>query len=112
MNPTIKLTPLQADELTHRLILNDESQDMAHPDDRLPIWGKVEGRTLTIWFLKDCLDDIDNIIDIHDSNSDDPWEGAKARGAARSMRGLRAKIDPPTIDADDSFVITRSITRR
>jgi hypothetical protein len=112
MHPTIKLTQLQADELTHRLDLNDESQDMAHPDDRLPIWGKVEGRTLTIWFLKDCLDDIDSIIDIHDDNSDDDCGGAKARGAARSMRGLREKIVPTAKDLDDSFVITRSISHR
>jgi hypothetical protein len=106
---TITVTQLQADELSYRLILNDESQDSHHEDDRLPIWGKVEGRTLTIWFLKDFLDDIDSIIDIHDDNSDDDCGGAKARAAARSMRGLRAKIVPPVeTDPDMEVVVWRS----
>lgn len=92
MTHEFQLTKLQADEIAHRLAVNEQSQSEPFPEDRLPVWGSVTGHRLVVWSIADCLDDLDSMIEVHDDNSDDPWDGAKARGAARSVRGLREKV--------------------
>ena len=90
---SINLTKLQAEELAYRLLVNEESQDNEYPEDRLPVWGKVEGRTLTIWSVDDCLDDIDEIIcrwtNYAESGEVDSFG---AWGSVRSMESLRVKV--------------------
>lgn len=90
---TIRVTKMQAEELDHRLSIAIDSQDEADPADRLPVWGSIAGRDVTIESIADCIDDIDSVISYADDGSGEPGrDGAQARALARSMRGLRDKI--------------------
>jgi hypothetical protein len=90
---TVKLTKLQAEEIGYRLTLNEESQSESHAEDRLPIWGKLNGVTLSIWDFDNCLDDIDEITDRwSDYASSGESDSFGAWGSVRSMTSLRAKI--------------------
>lgn len=88
---TINLTKLQADEISWRLSLNEQSQREQHQEDRLPVWGQVTGKVLTVWSLTDCLCDIDTIIEgwVAESRGYDPFRG---QAGLRTMRNLREKI--------------------
>jgi hypothetical protein len=90
---TIKLTKLQAEEIAYRLSINEDSQTETYPEDRLPVWGSVNGLQLTITDRDNCLDDIDEITDRwSDYAASGEADSFAAYGSVRSMIGLRAKI--------------------
>jgi len=110
MSSSVTFTALsqrQANEASHKL-------DIADDEDDLVLWGKIEGRTLTVWDRAACINDLDNALDILDMQREDAIaEGMtkEHRSSVGAIERLMARIEaadmtqpPPRLKANGSII--------